>query len=352
MITSLHLQHFRSYTDASFEFSDQVNIIVGPNASGKTNLLEGLLYAADARAFRSADQENIQHGQSWARIDATTEKNQVRTIKLETTSEKTKKTIELDGTLRGRLPQVDRLPTVLFEPDHLQFLTTSPSKRREFIDTLIDQIDPSYSKLKRDYTRALTQRNRLLKQNKTQITQEIFPWNVRLSELGGMIVEKRRSIIDAMQKNFNESYHRIANGTKQLHIAYTTKLPENSYASSMLKKLESDLELDRARGFTGAGPHRDDTEITIDKVIMQSVASRGETRTILLALKMQETLLLEAFTNKKPLLLLDDVFSELDGKRRKALTNFIGGFQSFITTTDADVVGKSYSQKANLISLK
>jgi len=351
VISSLRLQNFRSYKDASFEFNEGVNIIIGPNASGKTNVLEGLLYICSGGSFRALDKENIRHRAAWARLDGVTSTNQTRTLKMMRTEDGTQKEFIIDGQTKKRLSLADSIPAVLFEPDDLQQLTTSPERRRDFIDTILGQIDAEFRRQQRDYARTLAQRNRLLKHNYQAAQATIFAWNIRLSELGGQIVAKRLELIRRLNKGLGESYSQLANKKHRVGLVYQSEVPQDQYATQMLKHLEKSFENDLQRGFTTVGPHRDDIQININNVPIYHHASRGETRTTLLALKVQETKLLEKARDQKPLLLLDDVFSELDGARRQALTSFIKDYQSFITTTDADVVSKKFTKSARLISL-
>jgi DNA replication and repair protein RecF len=296
--------------------------------------------------------ENITHGQAWARIDALTDTSQSRVIKLEPIGEKLSIKYEIDELAVKRMATDDKIPVVIFEPNHLQLITTSPDHRRSFIDGILSQIDEEFARQKRQYQRVLSQRNSLLKKGRSNARAGVFAWNIRLSELGGLIATKRQELLKKISKDLSQSYSSIAKTKHNLSIHYASKLPLSSYASKLLQNLEQDFEKDLLRGFTSSGPHRDDIEISINGRLLQKFSSRGESRTTMLALKIQETKLLEAFTGKKPLLLLDDVFGELDGTRRKMLTNFIASHQSFITTTDADIVGKSYGQKALLIKLK
>lgn len=351
MISSLRLQNFRSYKDASFEFNEGVNIIIGPNASGKTNILEGLVYVCTGTSFRAHDKENIRNKSTWARLDGVTSKNQTRVVKLARDDGSVKKEYEIDDETKKRLPFTDTIPAVLFEPDDLQQLTTSPEKRRSFIDSILGQVDAEFRRQQREYNRVLAQRNRLLKNGRVQAQDTIFAWNIRLSELGGQIVAKRLELINQLNVGLGKSYSQLASKKHRVLLAYQSVLPPSQYASEMLKKLELLLENDLLRGFTTIGPHRDDIEISINGTPIYHHASRGETRTTLLALKIQETKLIEQARDQKPLLMLDDVFSELDGARRTALTEFITDYQSFITTTDADVVSKKFTNQARLITL-
>ena len=337
MFTDLRLQHFRSYTDASFEVEGGVNIVVGPNASGKTNILEALLILARGSSYRAKDAELVQFDAPWARLDADTPQG-ARTVKLELTAPgKCLKSFIIDDQPLARLTQQRSLPVVLFEPNDLLLLSGSPELRRNFLDDLIEQTVPTYGATRRHYKRVLAQRNALLKQSRHSHDQ-LFVWNLRLSELGGKIAHERASLIERFGSQATNLYSRLADRTNDVSLEYATQFPLEHYETSLLNKLEASIELDQARGFTGAGPHRDDLRVSLGGHEASISASRGETRTLVLALKIMELQLLEELRGTPPLLLLDDVFSELDGRRRQALVSFVAGYQTFITTTDADMV--------------
>ena len=350
MITDLRLQHFRSYRDESFEISPGVNIVVGPNASGKTNLLEAVLVLAKGSSYRAKDSELIQFEKDWARIDGHLDSGGTRTIKLVTTPKPTK-TYEIDGKSYSRLSLTHSLPVVLFEPNHLQLLIGSPERRRDHLDDLLEQTQPGYGTLRRQYKRTLAQRNRLLKQPGVNNAQ-LFPWDVRLSQLGGRIIKARSEITDQIHQVVQPLYKELSDSDTQLSLKYASRWPVDNYESKLLSCLSADAELDITRGFTGAGPHREDLEVSFDDHPAADTASRGETRTAVLAMKIAELQLIEAARDQTPLLLLDDVFSELDGKRRHALTDYLANYQTFITTTDADLIIKNFTQKAHIIPTK
>lgn len=351
MIASIHLQNFRSYKNESFDFENGVNIIVGPNASGKTNLLEAILVSCRGKSYRSSDYELVRLGAEWARIDTHTQQQQ-RTIKIKKDAPGALKTIELGGKTLSRLTSPkQRLPSVLFEPNHLMLLSGGPQRRREFADELIEQTTAGYGTVVRHYKKALAQRNRLLKSHPQAVQDQMFAWDVRLSELGSQIVSERLKIIETINRQLPDTYSGLAGKKTNISVAYSNAIEPAQYASYMLKKLQSSRELDFARGFSGVGPHREDLLFSINDQPLAQAASRGEARTALLAIKIIELSIIENLYQQKPLLLLDDVFSELDGARRKALTEFMKNYQTFITTTDADVVAKAWSQKANLVSV-
>lgn len=349
MITDIRMQQFRSYEDASFEFEPGVNIIIGPNASGKTNLLEAVLVASRGKSFRVKDSELIMHEMPWARIDVDLP-DAHRTVKIERLGETTEKTVEIDKVVHRRLSAQTALPTVLFEPGHLQFLVGSPEMRRDFIDGILEQIDDTYTKTWTQYRRTLTQRNTLLKQSSTITSDQFFVWDVRLSEFAAIIVQKRQRLINQINELASDTYSAIAGKRTKLVLEYVPRVLAEGYATYLHRELAKRHELDRIRGFTSVGPHREDITLSLNGFSQQLTASRGEVRTTMLALKIIEITLLESITNRSPLVLLDDVFSELDGARRKALTKHLAENQTFITTTDADVAKKQF-QAAHLIAL-
>jgi DNA replication and repair protein RecF len=222
--------------------------------------------------------------------------------------------------------------------------------RRIFLDDLIEQVEAGYGATRRHYRRVLTQRNALLKQSPRDLAEQLFVWNLRLSELGGKIARARLKLVDDFNTRASGLYGDLAGRTTDVSLRYGSRFQADAYESQLLHKLESNVRLEVERGFTAYGPHRDDLLAFIDGRAVQDAASRGETRTLVLVLKMLELHLLETGRGEKPLLLLDDVFSELDARRREALTAHVQTHQTFITTTDADVVSHHFAA-SNIISL-
>lgn len=351
MVEDIRLQYFRSYIDESFEFEPGVNIIVGPNAAGKTNLLEAVQIICLGDSYRASDTSLIRKDQSWSRLDSHTVFGP-RVVKFELSSVagRVQKTFTLGGKNLTRLSYDKTIPVVLFEPGHLLLLTGTKELRRNFIDDLLEQTISGFALLRRQYKRALAQRNALLKRGPNQVAQ-LFAWNVRLGELGGKIAGDRIRLIEELNQNLHNLYSELAGTKNSVTIHYESACDTNNYGSHLLKKLEAVESLDYQRGFTAYGPHRDDFVINLNQNLATSVASRGEIRTLLLGLKLMELQIIEKVRSKKPILLLDDVFSELDGARRRALTEFLKDHQTFITTTDADIVIQHFIGRANIIPL-
>ena len=347
MLTSIRLQNFRSYDDASFEFETGVNIVVGPNASGKTNLLEAVLVLARGGSYRARDAEMVKFDKPWGRIDGNFESHN-RVVKLEPPA----KIFVIDDKPYKRLGLDRTIPAVLFEPNHLQLMIRGPEQRRDYFDDLLERSLPVFKSLSGSYKRTLAQRNALLKRGRRQAVQQLFAWDVRLSELGSQIALARQNLTDGINKDLSKTYSQIAKHKSKVELKYDCQFPADNYASRLLHKLEASVERDFERGFTASGPHREDFVFYLDSQPADTTASRGETRSLLLALKIYELGLIEKARGQRPIFLLDDVFSELDGSRRRALVARLKKHQTIITTTDADSVLEYFSEAHHLIPLR
>ncbi len=352
MLLNISLRQFRSYLDDSFEFSDGVNIIIGPNGSGKTNLMEAILLIASNKSYRLNNLNLIQHNKNWFKITAEDDKQLIRSLSYKLTNDTLEKKYTINEVSYIRLPYLKTLPVILFEPNNLNLFTGGPERRRLFFDELTEKINPGFDKIINQYKRVLIQRNTLIKEKNFNKTN-IFPWNIKLSELASQIVINRTKLINNLNLEINDIYHKISGSTKyNTKILYHPTFPEDTYNTKILNYLEKNLNIDIQYGYTTIGPHREDITIEFNNKTSSVVASRGEIRTLILVLKILESKYIEKIRNIKPIFLLDDVFSELDGSRRKFLTEYINNYQTFITTTDADVVIKNFTEKANIIPIK
>lgn len=351
VFSSLRLQNFRSYTDGLFEFEDGVNIIVGPNGSGKTSVLEALVMLCTGSSYKAADLDLIRYNHEWARIDATADTDDIRTIKIQQQDQIVDKKYTIQGVEKVRFMPHYRIPIVLFEPQDMNMVTGEPTLRREFLDTVLGQVSQNYTQQLKNYRRVLSQRNTLLKRPFAPKADELFVWDLRLSELGGFIHTARKNLLEDFEKNIQTIYQTISNKNDLVSVKYSNDSSAEDYTESMLKKLHNNLQKDISRGFTGTGPHRDDMLLLIQGHDAKAAASRGETRSLLLVLKLLQLQALQLALGQRPLILLDDVFSELDGARRQSLATALKGYQTFITTTDADLVVDHFIDKAHIIAL-
>lgn len=333
-VTSLSLTNFRSYADQTLALDPVITLVVGPNATGKTNLLEGLFVLATTKSFRAKDAELVRHGQDFYRLTMDQDGTEMA-LSYQTRSSGTEKRARHNNTPKSLVDHLGSLRVVLFEPNDLLLINGAPERRRRYLDFILIQTTPGYAKTLSQYRRVLSQRNRVLA-DWQGVTNELFAWNVRLAELATDITDSRRRLVDHINELASDCYQSIAGSFEPIQLTYQGAAG-NDFAASFLQLLEDNLGRDIAAGFTTIGPHRDDFSIKFKKAPITAVASRGEMRTVVLALKMAELAYIERQTESRPMLLLDDVFSELDDSRRRFLLDTLGGYQSVITTTNADV---------------
>ena len=331
ILKTLRVQNFRTHSDFILEIGEKSTLISGANGSGKTSLLEAIYFALQGTSFRSSDKEILRNdGSSWFRIDLKDSKDSLRTIIFNDAVQKSKKQFLVDGNKKARLSSNLRIPVVLFEPDDLQLLSGSPTRRRNFLDYFLSQIFPSFQLALTRYNKALKQRNNLLKRDNVS-KDELFPWNLMLAEYGAEIISKRQDFLELLNSKIEEVYFEISGVKDEIKIDY---LGEKVSKNEILAILSENIERDKILGYTNFGPHKHDIQFIFNKKPAQNVASRGENRSLVLALKFIETDILSDLTSKRPIVLLDDVFSELDDDRQKLLTKHFSKYQTIITSTN------------------
>ena len=331
ILKTLRVQNFRTHSNFILEIGEKSTLISGANGSGKTSLLEAIYFALQGTSFRSSDKEILRNdGSSWFRIDLKDSKDSLRTIIFNDAVQKSKKQFLIDGNKKARLTANLRIPVVLFEPDDLQLLSGSPTRRRNFLDYFLSQIFPSFQLALARYNKALKQRNNLLKRDNVS-KDELFPWNLMLAEYGAEIISKRQDFLDLLNSKIEEVYFEISGVKDEIEIDY---LGEKVSKNEILAILSENIERDKILGYTNFGPHKHDIQFIFNKKPAQNVASRGENRSLVLALKFIETDILADLTSKRPIVLLDDVFSELDDDRQKLLTKHFSKYQTIITSTN------------------
>jgi DNA replication and repair protein RecF len=347
----LHLQGFRSYIDHTVRLNAGVTIVVGPNGSGKTNLLEALYVISTGSSFRGTDRELLNHDSDYFRLEATHD-DDVRSLTYNPTDAQSPKHFSLDGVKRVRLNYQQKIPVVLFEPDHLRLLSGPPSARRDYLDAVLARLQPDFARQRSQFERALLQRNNILKhavRRSNALEDQLFAWNIKLAELSEYIVERRLGLVTFINERINRLYSHIADTPTDVVLRYESKTSIHGYKQILLQQLDESLDKDLARGYTRIGPQRDDFALHLNNAPSAATASRGEMRTLLLALKMCELALLHDQSTRPPLLLLDDVFSELDSARRRTLATLARPYQTIITMTDADIVKGYFSDNYKII---
>ncbi len=308
MINNLFLQNFRSYSKRSFEFSEKTTLIVGPNASGKTNILEAIYALAIGKSFRAEKEEEV--------IKEEENFSLIKTDDLEIffdNRQRFTKTYKVNGIGKRQADFVGNLRAVLFCPQDLEIATDSPSTRRKYLDLVLTQIFKDYRLASHIYEKVLRQRNKLLKVARDQVlvTRSQFEyWDKLLIENGKIIHEKRKDFLDFLELDYDSSV----------------------ISAERLEKYQHE---EIAAAMTLVGPHRDDFKIIKNHKNIKSFGSRGEQRLAVFNIKLKELEYVEKITDEKPVLLLDDIFSELDNKNRHLVLEIIPKQQTIIATTES-----------------
>lgn len=341
VIKSIKLDNFRCHKTFIFQFKKKTSVIIGENGSGKTSVLEAIYEALRGKSFRATDSDILKREMDFYRIEVSFLDGEKTVVVYGDLGDGVyKKQFLVGGKKYARLPKKYRYPIVLFLPDDLHLVGSSPTRKRDFFDRILSELDDTYSSVLARYEKALKQRNDLLKQcseySVDVVSQMIFSWNLLLAKYGVEIREKREKFIVELNKKITNTYRSIADNLDEVLVEYILQ-GEKVSESGYLKRLENELSRDLILGHTGFGVHRDSYNFKFNNSDADGSASRGEVRSIILALKFIEAEMIYEKTNKKPIVLLDDVFSELDETRQKSLTSNFKDNQVIITSVD--VVG-------------
>lgn len=344
MLVSLAVHNLRSHELRTIALHPDITLLIGANGAGKTSLLEGVYLALRGTSFRGRDRDVIMHQQSRSEVKLELAAGEARRAGLRMSDDgKLVKEFTIAGKKSARLSPAQRLPVVLFDPEEIRSLSSSPSRRRDFIDGIVARLSPTYSTVLSRYSRALLQRNELLKQydrlQRDIWESHLFAWDVKLAELGATIIRTRSSFLAQSNQHLPRLYSRLAGSKHEVSARYVSPLStsaedHDTLQQQLLSALEASRQTDGLRGYTSVGPHRDDVTLYLDGHPAADVASRGEMRTLMLAFKLLEIELQEHHAGLKPLILLDDVFSELDTDRERKLLEALAGYQTIITATD------------------
>lgn len=314
-ISALALQHVRSHEQYVLDLQDTSLLLIGKNGTGKTSLLEAIYIALRGGSFRGNDTAVLMHGSPWYRIDVRSLHHQ-RTVTFDPSRTSGRKQFRIDSQTYYRLPEAHKYPVVLFEPDDLQLLSGSPSRRRRWLDRFIMQYRPQHGRSLRQYEQALRQRNNALKQ---QLRGDaLFVWDVLLARYGADIAQARAQAVSYMAERITGSYQQVSDAADAVWLSYE-QAAGGSTQQELLDALGASRQKDMAIGFTTVGPHRDDMQVTFNGAPALDIASRGEVRSIILAMKLLEIAAIAQLSEKQPVVLLDDVFSELDDDRQRRL---------------------------------
>lgn len=360
-LTRLNIQNFRNYSNFELNFDPEefLTCIIGENAQGKTNILEAIYMLAITKSFRANDQkETIQWGKEYAKVQGafTQTTPEISTVNLEVfrgLPPYPQKILKKNGVQINTEDFIGLCKIVFFHPQNLNMLYLGPDLRRHYIDIINIQISKKFYTSMQKYASVLKQRNCLLKNIKTgkSTAHSLASWDKQLVSHGSFIMTERAKTINFIQKHLQEYYQKIAQNKDIVEVKYLDSITKFystkkfsildheflSNAGSCEKVYEQALNqtyaLDVESGWTSIGPHRDDIQFKLNGHELSLGASRGEYRSVLLALKLLELKFLEDSTGQKPILLLDDVYSELDTYRQKMLTQAIQDYQSIMTAT-------------------
>ena len=340
-IDSIELSHYRNYSNLNISFDKGITILYGDNAQGKTNVLEACYIAGTTKSHRgSKDKEIIQFGEDEAHIRLNVNKHDVgHRIDMHLRKNKSKG-VAIDGiSIRKSGELFGLLNMIFFSPEDLSIIKNGPGQRRRFMNLELCQLNKLYYHNYVNYNKALNQRNTLLKQisfNKS-LKDTLDMWDEYLIQYGTAIIEERQQFVDQLNSIVKEIHEHLTGGRESIEIEYEKNVSKNDYKNVMKKKRDIDLKYQT----TGVGPHRDDICFKIDGVDVRTFGSQGQQRTAALSLKLAEIELVKSIIHDTPVLLLDDVMSELDSNRRNFLLDSIKDIQTVVTCTGYDDFIKS-----------
>ena len=323
---------FRNLLPFEVEFCDGMNIIYGDNAQGKTNLIEALWLFTGAKSFRTAkDSELVAFGQDRAELSLDFITGGIRreaALKISN-----RRTAELDTKkLKSASDLAGNFCAIVFSPSDLQIVKEGPSLRRKFIDLAIYQLYPSYGKILKEYTRAVTQRNVLLKNMEGNLRDDptLSVFENEIAGLGEKIIEYRVRYCSHITNNASVIYRELSSLREELSVEYMPSCAAEDLAEKLFRARKTDI----FSGITSVGPHRDDLDFKINGISARSFGSQGQQRSVALSLKLGEAKTLKDITGEQPVTILDDVMSELDPDRQAFILNHIKDWQVFLTCCD------------------
>lgn len=336
IVKSLQLADFRNYDFLDIHFNENTNILYGNNAQGKTNILEALYICVTTKSHRGGkDKEMIRFGKEEAHIKVTLEKKGIpRKIDIHLKNHKSKG-IAIDGIpIKKSSELLGLLNIVFFSPEDLSIIKNGPAERRKFMDIELCQLNKLYFHHFSQYQKVLNQRNNLLKQltREPYLMDTLEIWDQQLIEHGSIIIEERETFIIKLNDIIKEIHKKLTGGKEEIEILYEKNTSREQFKENLNKKRGSDLK----SLTTQTGPHRDDMAFMVNGIDIRKYGSQGQQRTVALSLKLAEIQLVESIIKDTPILLLDDVMSELDHDRKNYLLESIKDIQTMITCTGLD----------------
>ena len=339
-INELSFENYRNLTDGSVVPSEKVNVIYGENANGKTNLLEAIWLFCGGHSFRSSkESEMIRFGKSFFRLKMAFYSGE-RDQDAEIIFDKNRKYIKINGVEKSSSSYLTEVfSAVVFSPEHLSLIKRGPNIRRRFLDAAICQHRVRYASLLAKYQQIINQRNALIKDiyHHQELKETLSIWDDSLTVVGAQILKERFDYLSQLRDPAGAYHKGISRNKEELEIEYlsTTKTSEQDSIEEIREKLQQELKASRHEdyrtGYTSVGPHRDDLEIKINGISARKFGSQGQQRSAVLSLKLSEAELLYQKNGERPIILLDDVLSELDNTRQDFLLNKVEDYQVFVT---------------------
>ncbi len=331
-VNSLSLKNFRNIKDLKLTFDEGMNVICGENAQGKTNIIEALWLFTGAKSFRNAkDSSFIKFGEEKGLSQTEFTFAGINTqAKMEFCEKRT--AFLNDKKLSSPSALAGNFNAIVFSPADLSLVTDGPALRRRFLDVAIGQLYPNYIEILKNYTRAVTQRNQIIKDYRYDSTVGVMldVFETEIVSSGVKIIEYRQKYIEILNKYVPKIYKGLSGGREEIMSVYVTNCP----AIMLEERLKEKRKEDMFTSVTSVGPHRDDIEFKINGINARSYGSQGQKRSIALTLKLSQAEVIKEITGEYPICLLDDVMSELDVIRQNYILNHIKGWQSFITCCD------------------
>jgi DNA replication and repair protein RecF len=348
-IISLTLTNYRNYTQQTFNLADGLNVFVGKNAQGKTNAIEAMYFCAIGKSLRTNKDKNlINFEKENAKITLEVQK-QFSKVKVEVyLSNSAKKTIKINKIPIKKISDLmGEFNAVFFSPDELKLVKETPEDRRRFMDIDISQTSKEYFHLLQDYSKILASRNKLIKTSNSAsaVKETIDIWDRMLAKTASKIILYRVDFLNRLAPFATKTHAYLTDNLEALEIEYAGIFVETQEktANKIYKKLKDNFEKDMSLGYTSVGPHRDDIKIKLNNIDVRSYGSQGQQRTAALSLKLAELEIMRQTTGETPVLLLDDVLSELDNSRKKKLLALTQKYQTIITGTEFDFKGLNHT---------
>lgn len=351
-IQSLELKNYRNYDRLIIEFSSGTNILYGDNAQGKTNILEAVYLGATTKSHRgSKDKEIIRFGENESHIRIHLMKQDIgHQIDMHLKKSRTKGAAIDQIPIKRSSDLLGFVPVIFFSPEDLSIIKNGPSERRKFLDIELSQLEKMYLHQLSSYNKVMAQRNNLLKQlvYQRELLDTLDSWDLQLVKYGSEVIRYRRKFIEDLNEIIREIHKNLTGKKEKIVLKYDYSVNYDEFLTVLQRKREIDLKY----ASTGAGPHRDDIEFLVNGIDIRKFGSQGQQRTAALSLKLAQIELVKRQTGETPILLLDDVLSELDSSRKNYLLDSIKDIQTLITCTGLEEFINSHLQIDKMFQVK